>query len=264
MDTRTSLATADPYTVRGLLSRIKVEESRRVKDVASLTFQLTQQKKKSQKLENEAKIERDKRRFKENELVHLKLALDRAYDTIDRLEKKRAACEENHVHTNEVHKIEERGAVLQAKLLDKESALFAAVSKVDEVKKSNETLRRENIVVKAKYEQLLRSEHALALEVRTLQADLDALKQANDRRAELVSSLKSSDREETIKTLLRVGRNLPGSCNEQMSPHTYHQKYPYSNQPERYHHEHYRTNSRKVHLDRDAISDDGSSDALSL
>ena len=205
-----SLAMSDPHTVRGLLSRIKIEESRRVKDVAALTFQLNQHKKKNQKLQSETKLERDKRRFKENELVHLKLALDRAYDTIDRLERKLGACEEYHVHSHELDKAEERHAIVQAKLLEKESQLFAAVAKLNDVKKSNEKRERENVLVKAKYEQLMRSEHALALEVRALQTDLNALKQANDRRAELVGSLNSSDRDETIKTLLRVGRNLPG------------------------------------------------------
>ncbi len=205
-----ALAMSDPHTVRGLLSRIKIEESRRVKDVAALNFQLNQQKKKNQKLESETKLERDKRRFKENELVHLKLALHRAYDTIDRLERKLGACEEYHVHSHELDKAEERHAVVQAKLLEKESQLFSAVAKLNDVKKTNEKRERENVLVKAKYEQLMRSEHALALEVRSLQTDLNALKQANERRAELVGSLNSSDRDETIKTLLRVGRNLPG------------------------------------------------------
>lgn len=198
-------------SIRGLLTRIRTEEQRRVRDTATLNFQLTKIKKKNQKLENEAKLERDKRHFKENELVNCRLALDRAYDTIDTLEKKISACKESHVHVHELDKAEERHAILQAKLLEKDNQLLERTRQLQDAKKTNESLRREASVMKAKYDMMMKSEHALALEVRDLHSDLKSLKHASDRRNELVGSLNSGEREEAIKTLLKLGKKLPGS-----------------------------------------------------
>lgn len=218
MDSATVASSSDPYTVRGLLSRIRCEENRRIKDIAALNFQLQKQKKKSQKLEGEVKLERDKRRFKENELIHLRLALDRSYETIDDLEKKLAQCKEYHVHIDEVDKAEERLSTAHAKLLEKESELYTTLSKLEGAKKSNDALRRESTVLKAKYEQLLKSEHTLALEVRELQSDLNALKHANEQRMAMVSNLNSAERDETVQTLLRLGRNMP-ACVTSLPPY---------------------------------------------
>ena len=199
------------YTVRGLLTRIRTEEQRRIRDTAALTFQLNKHKKKNQKLENEAKLERDKRRFKENELVNCRLALDRAYETVDALEKKLATCKEFHVHVDELDKAEDRHAVIQGKLLEKDSQLLERGRELEEARKTSESLRRASAVLKAKYDMMMKSEHSLALEVRELQLEVRSLKQASERRAELVGGLHSSDRGEAIKTLLRVGKGLQGS-----------------------------------------------------
>ena len=95
----------DPYTIRGLLSRIRNEENRRVKEVAALNFQLQKQRKKTQKLEAETKLERDKRKFKDNELIHVKMALGRRDDVVSQLEKELEHCKEYHIHVDELERL---------------------------------------------------------------------------------------------------------------------------------------------------------------
>ena len=125
----------DPYTIRGLLSRIRNEENRRVKEVAALNFQLQKQRKKCQKLEAETKLEKDKRRFKDNELIHVKMALGRRDDVVSQMERELEHCKEYHIHVDELEKAEKKESEVHGKLLEKESLLLTYQTKLENMKR---------------------------------------------------------------------------------------------------------------------------------
>lgn len=199
----------DPYTIRGLLSRIRNEENRRVKEVAALNFQLQKQRKKSQKLEAETKIERDKRKFKDNELIHVKMALGRRDDVVSQLEKELEHCKEYHIHVDELEKAEKKETEIHGKLLEKESALLTCQAKFENMKKSYSAMKRENTVLRAKYDQLLRSEHNTSEELEILRREIQILKESQESQRTVYENINSKDRDNTVQTLLALGRNLP-------------------------------------------------------
>ena len=199
----------DPYTIRGLLSRIRNEENRRVKEVAALNFQLQKQRKKTQKLEAETKLERDKRKFKDNELIHVKMALGRRDDVVSRLEKELEHCKEYHIHVDELEKAEKKETDIHGKLLEKESALLTCQAKFENMKKSYCAMKRENTVLRAKYDQLLRSEHNTTEELEILRREIQILKESQESQRNVYENINSKDRDNTVQTLLALGRNLP-------------------------------------------------------
>lgn len=201
----------DSYTIRGLLSRIRNEENRRIKEVGALTFQLQKQKKRCQKLEAESKLERDKRKFKDNELIHIKMALGRRDDVVSKLEKELEQCKEHHVHLDELEKAERKETEIHSRLLRIESELLTSRSKIESMKKSYTILKRENIVLRAKYEQLIRSEHNASEELELQRRQLQMMKESQESQRAMYENINSRDRDDTVQTLLALGRNLPDS-----------------------------------------------------
>ena len=199
----------DPYTIRGLLSRIRNEENRRVKEVAALNFQLQKQRKKGQKLEAETKLEKDKRRFKDNELIHVKMALGRRDDVVSQMERELDHCKEYHIHVDELEKAEKKESEVHGKLLEKESLLLTYQTKLENMKRSYTTMKRENTMLRAKYEQLLRSEHNASEEVELLRREIQMVKETQESERAMYENINSKDRDHTIQTLIALGRNLP-------------------------------------------------------
>jgi chromosome segregation ATPase len=200
----------DPHTVRGLLSRIKSEENRRVKEIATLNFQLQKAKKTCQKLETEANLERDKRKFKENEIIHLRMALDRRDELVCDLEKQLAECKQSHVHVTDMDALEQRHSAMQSKLFESESRLVSTINTLEQLKKSNESLKRERTVLKAKYEQLLQSEHDAIQQVNKLSDTIDRIKCSQEYEKNLYKSIiNCNDRDETVQALIDLGKTLP-------------------------------------------------------
>lgn len=216
----------DPYTIRGLLSRIRNEENRRVKEVAALNFQLQKQRKKCQKLEAETKLEKDKRRFKDNELIHVKMALGRRDDVVSQMERELEHCKEYHIHVDELEKAEKKESEVHGKLLEKESLLLTYQTKLENMKKSYTTMKRENTMLRAKYEQLLRSEHNASEEVELLRREIQMVKETQESERAMYENINSKDRDHTIQTLIALGRNLPDTFKN--STHAFHEVYSLS------------------------------------
>ncbi len=216
----------DPYTIRGLLSRIRNEENRRVKEVAALNFQLQKQRKKCQKLEAETKLEKDKRRFKDNELIHVKMALGRRDDVVSQMERELDHCKEYHIHVDELEKAEKKESEVHGKLLEKESLLLTYQTKLENMKKSYTTMKRENTMLRAKYEQLLRSEHNASEEVELLRREIQMVKETQESERAMYENINSKDRDHTIQTLIALGRNLPDTFKN--STHAFNEVYSLS------------------------------------
>lgn len=202
----------DPYTIRGLLSRIRNEENRRIKEVAALQFQLQKLRKRCQKTEAETKLERDKRLFKENELIHVKMALGRRDDVVTHLEKELEQYRHHHVHVDELEKAERKESEALAKLLEKDSMLFTLQSTLQNMKTSNDALKREKKVLLAKYEQLLRSEHQATEECAVLQKQIEMMKESQKSQRALYGNIHNSERDDTVQTLIALGKNLPATA----------------------------------------------------
>lgn len=186
--------------------------------MATLNFQLQKTKKTCQKLETEANLERDKRKFKENEIIHLHMALDRRDELVSELEKQLAECKQSHVHVNDMDKLEQRHSSMQAKMFESESRLVATVNTLEHLKKSNELLKSERTVLKAKYEQLLQSEHDAIEQVNKLSDTIDRIKSSQEYEKNLYKSIiNCNDRDETVQALIDLGKTLP--CGD---PYTYH------------------------------------------
>jgi len=216
----------DPYTIRGLLSRIRNEENRRVKEVAALNFQLQKQRKKCQKLEAETKLEKDKRRFKDNELIHVKMALGRRDDVVSQMERELEHCKEYHIHVDELEKAEKKESEVHGKLLEKESLLLTYQTKLENMKKSYTMMKRENTMLRAKYEQLLRSEHNASEEVELLRREIQMVKETRESDRAMYENINSKDRDHTIQTLIALGRNLPDTFKN--STHAFNEVYSLS------------------------------------
>lgn len=216
----------DPYTIRGLLSRIRNEENRRVKEVAALNFQLQKQRKKCQKLEAETKLEKDKRRFKDNELIHVKMALGRRDDVVSQMERELEHCKEYHIHVDELEKAEKKESEVHGKLLEKESLLLTYQTKLENMKKSYTMMKRENTMLRAKYEQLLRSEHNASEEVELLRREIQMVKETQESERAMYENINSKDRDHTIQTLIALGRNLPDTFKN--STHAFNEMYSLS------------------------------------
>jgi len=231
----------DSYTIRGLLSRIRTEESRRIKEVSSLNFQLQKLKQRYQKVETEAKLADDKRKYKEGEVAHLKLALERRDEIVSNLEKHLDNIEKNHVPIETLEKSEgtrvpyhpneapgfagnndcmvdkrvfafhtaARERSCRSRLIEKESQCSHMLTKLNNYKNDLEAIKREKMIVQAKYQQLLQSESAAQDRVHHLLGRISKLESViQERDTILYNNLANSENQEIVDRLLALGREI--------------------------------------------------------
>jgi len=199
----------DAYTVRGLLSRLRAEENRRVKEIGKLTFEVQKLTKRCQKAEAMAKLADDKRKFKDGEALHLKAALDRRDEIVIQLEKQIEELERDHVPLERLQASELREQEVRSKLMEKESLLFHLKTRLKKAKKDIEDTKREAMVVKSKYDELLESESKLQEENRYLYNQVHKMTAAHKEYDKLLfSNIANKDRRQGLRALMKMGQEL--------------------------------------------------------
>eukprot|EP00890_Picochlorum_soloecismus_P006838 jgi/Picsp_1/97/NSC_00097-R1_---NA--- len=199
----------DAYTVRGLLSRLRAEENRRVKEIGKLTFEVQKLTKRCQKAEAMAKLADDKRKFKDGEALHLKAALARRDEIVIQLEKQIEELERDHVPLERLQTAELREQEADSKLMEKESLIFHLKTRLKQAKKEIEDTRREVMVVKSKYEELLESENKLQEENRYLYNQVHKMTVAHEEYDKLLfSNVANKDRRQGLRALMKMGQEL--------------------------------------------------------
>lgn len=202
----------ESYTVRGLLSRLRSEESRRVKEVATLNFQIQKYKKLLQKAEAEAKLSEDKRKFKESEALHLKMALERRDEIVTQLERHIDDVEKTHVPGDMLEKSEAECNTFRAKLIEKTSQVLHMKARIKQYKKEMDALKRDHTLICAKYEKLLESEDQARQHARQLTHKVQDLTSDQERRNGFVyDNLLNDQRIGLVRKLVGVGRLLDGA-----------------------------------------------------